>query len=247
LTRSGEVGVTFAPTGNLLVGIGGGYGLQDQNLANDGAARLYGQYLVAEADLLRPDGGVFSLLGSFGEWKNTYGRGYITGSGMDYSHGQTNLTSQAVRLRYDSPSLWRTSSIQFKSYFSYALISIASEAYTETGGSYAASFGAMHHTSKEGRLGLAATKALGEKINVRLSAEWIHRFDHDAAPLTATDVTSTLVFAIPTLDPVRDQARLGLDIDYKLDARTVMSFTVHAASVGESPDVSGAISLRRNF
>jgi probable HAF family extracellular repeat protein len=247
LTRSGEAGGTFAPTGNLLVGIGGGYGLQDQDLANAGSARIFGQYLVAEADLLRPDGAIFSLLGSFGDWKNTYDRGYVTGSGIDYSHGQTNLTSQAVRLRYDSPALWRAYGTEIKAYVSYALITTEADAFTETDGSYAGSFNAMDHTGRESRLGLAASKALGEKVNVRLSAEWIRRFDNDAAPLTATDITSTLTLALPTPDPVRDQARLGMDIDFKIDAKTVMSFTVHAASVGESPDISGAISMRRTF
>jgi hypothetical protein len=46
---------------------------------------------------------------------------------------------------------------------------------------------------------------------------------------------------------VRDQVRIGLDIDYALDAQTTLSFTVHAAGRGEVADVSGAISLRKAF
>jgi len=79
------------------------------------------------------------------------------------------------------------------------------------------------------------------------SAEWIRRFDHDNALLIATDITSTLTLTLPSADPVRDQGRLGLDVDHKLDDQTTLSFTVHAAGFGESPDVSGAISLRRAF
>lgn len=247
LTRSGETGATFAPANNLLIGIGGGYGLQDQDLANAGSARIFGQYLVAEIDLIRPDGGIFSVLGSFGDWKDTYDRGYVTASGVDYSHGQTNLTSTAFRLRYDSASLGKAFGADFKAYVSYAHLKVASEAFAETGGSYAGSFGAMDHIAKEGRLGLTASKAFGESVKVRLSAEWIRRYDHDAAPLTATDITSTLALALPTPDPVRDQARAGVDMDYALDKRTTLSLTVHASGRGESPDVSGAISLRRSF
>jgi hypothetical protein len=80
-----------------------------------------------------------------------------------------------------------------------------------------------------------------------LSAEWIRRFDHDNALLIATDITSTLTLTLPSADPVRDQGRLGLDVDHKLDDQTTLSVTVHAAGVGESPDVSGALSLRRAF
>jgi probable HAF family extracellular repeat protein len=48
LTRSGEAGATFEPWADILVGIGGGYVLQDQQLANDGSARNDGQYLVGD-------------------------------------------------------------------------------------------------------------------------------------------------------------------------------------------------------
>jgi uncharacterized protein with beta-barrel porin domain len=80
-----------------------------------------------------------------------------------------------------------------------------------------------------------------------LSAEWIHRFDQADAAMTVTDITSTLSFSMPSADPTRDQARIGLDVDHKLDDLTTLSVTVHAAGVGESPDVSGALSLRRAF
>jgi probable HAF family extracellular repeat protein len=247
LTRSGEAGVTFAPKDNVLIGIGAGYGLQDQGLLNDGSARTFGQYLVGEIDLIQANGGIFSLLASFGDWRNTTVRGYVTGSGVDYSHGETTLASKALRVRYDSPVLARVYATDLKAYISYGHSKIRSDAYAETGGSFPGSFEAMEQTAKEGRLGLAASHVLGVKTTVRLSAEWIRRYDHDQAALTATDITSTISYSLGTPDPVRDQARVGLDVDHKLDDKTTLSFTVHAAGVGESPDVSGAISLRRAF
>lgn len=247
LTRSGEAGVTFAPLANVLVGIGAGYGLQDQGLLNGGSARTFGQYLVSEVDLIQADGGIFSLIVSVGDWKNETDRGYVTGGGVDFSHGETSLASKAVRLRYDSPVLARVYATDLKAYVSYTHSKVRSDAYAETGGSYAGSFGAMEQTAKEGRLGFAATHAFGEKTKLRLSAEWIRRFDRDQASITATDITSTLDLTLPGAPVVRDQARVGVDVDYALDAQTTLSFTVHAAGVGESADVSGAISLRRAF
>jgi len=247
LSRSGEVGATFAPLPGLLVGAGAGYGVQDQNLANDGAARIQGQYLVAEADLFRAEGGIFSVLLSYGGWRYVADRGYVTGGGVDHSHGVTNLTNLAARLRFDSPTLAKAGDVELKAYVSYSISEAQSDAFTETGGSYAASFGAMRQTAKESRVGTALSRSLGERTAVRLSAEWIHRYDHGQASLAATDVTSTLELSVPTAEPVRDQARFGLDVDHKLDDQTTLSFTAHASGVGESPDVSGAISLRRNF
>jgi probable HAF family extracellular repeat protein len=247
ITRSGEAGVTFEPWTNVLVGVGAGYGRQDQQLLNDGSASTFGQYLIGEVDLIQADGGIFSVIVSVGDWKNETDRGYVTGAGVDFSHGETSLASKAFRLRYDSPVLVKTLGTDVKAYVSYGHSKVRSDAYVETGGSNAGSFGAMEQTAKEGRLGVAATRSFGEKFRGRLSAEWIRRFDRDQASITATDLTSTLDLTLPGTAVVRDQARFGFDLDYLMDAKTTLSFTVHAAGRGESADVSGAISLRKAF
>jgi probable HAF family extracellular repeat protein len=247
ITRSGEAGMTFEPWTNVLVGIGAGYGRQDQQLANGGSASIYGQYLVGEVDFIRPNGGIFSVLVSAGDWRANMDRGYVTGGGVDYSHGETDLQSTSVRLRYDTPVLTKALGAEIKAYLSGSLSKAQSDAYAETTGSFAGSFGAMEQTAKEGRLGVAATRSFGEKFRGRLSAEWIHRFDRNQAVLTATDITSTLELSLPGAAVQRDQARFGFDLDYLMDAKTTLSFTVHAAGRGESADVSGAISLRSAF
>jgi probable HAF family extracellular repeat protein len=247
ITRSGEAGVTFEAAPDVLIGVGGGYGRQDQQLANGGSASSYGQYLVGEVDFIRPNGGIFSVLVSAGDWRANMDRGYVTGGGVDYSHGETDLQSTSVRLRYDTPVLTKALGAEIKAYASGSWSKAQSDAYSETGGSFAGSFGELEQTAKEGRLGVAATRSFTEKLRGRLSVEWIRRFDSDQAVLTATDITSTLDLSLPGAPVVRDQARFGFDLDYLMDAKTTLSFTVHAAGRGESPDVSGAVSLRRGF
>ena len=247
ITRSGEAGATFEPWTNVLIGIGAGYGVQDQKLGNGGSASTYGQYLVGEVDFIRPNGGIFSVLVSAGDWRANMDRGYVTGGGVDYSHGVTDLQSTSVRLRYDTAVLAKASGAEIKAYLSGSLSKAQSDAYSETGGSYAGNFGELEQTAKEGRLGVAATRSFTEKLRCRLSVEWIRRFDSDQAVLTATDITSTLDLSPHGAPVVRDQARFGFDLDYLMDAKTTASFTIHASGVGESPDVSGAISLRRAF
>ena len=246
-TRSGEAGVTFELSPGVLIGVGGGFGRQDQRLANGGSASTDGQYLVGEVDFIHANGGIFSILASAGDWRAVMDRGYVTGGGVDYSHGETDLQSASLRLRYDTPTLVKALGADFKAYVSGSWSSASSDAYSETGGSYDGAFGEMKQTAEEGRLGVAATRPVGEKLRARLSAEWIRRFDRDQPVLTATDITSTLDLSLPGAPVVRDQARFGLDLDYLMDARTTLSFTVHAAGRGESPDVSGAVSLRRAF
>jgi len=247
VTRSGEAGGTFEPLTNVLVGIGAGYGRQDQQLLNSGSSTTFGQYLVGEVDLLLADGGILSVLVSSGDWQNETDRGYVTGGGVDYSHGETDIKSTSFRLRYDTPVLTRTLGADLKAYASYGQSRSRADGYSETGGSYAGSFSEMKQTAKEGRLGLAATRAFSEKFRGRLSAEWVRRFDHEQAALTATDITSTISRTLTGAAVQRDQARFGFDLDYLMDAKTTLSFTVHAAGRGEVADVSGAISLRRGF
>ena len=246
-TRSGEAGATFATAPNVLVGIGAGYGRQDRDLANGGSGVTDGQYLVGEVDLIQDNGGIFSVLVSVGSWNAVTDRGYVTGGGMDYSHGETDLQSTTIRLRYDTPVLTKALGADIKGYISGSTSKAQSDAYSETGGAFAGSFGELKQTAEEGRLGIAATRSFTDKLRGRLSVEWIRRFDSDQAILTATDITSTLELSLPGAPVVRDQARFGFDLDYLMDAQTTLSFTVHAAGRGESPDVSGAISLRRGF
>ena len=247
ITRSGEAGVTFEPWTNVLAGVGAGYGRQDQQLLNDGSASTYGQYLVGELDFLLADGGILSVLVSSGDWQNETDRGYVTGGGVDYSHGETDIKSTSFRVRYDTPTLAQALGADLKAYVSYGQSRSRADGYTETGGSFAGSFSEMEQTAKEGRLGVAATRKLGEKLRGRLSAEWVRRFDRDQAAITATDITSTLDLTLPGAAVQRDQARFGFDLDYLMDAKTTLSFTVHAAGRGEVADVSGAVSLRRAF
>ena len=246
-TRSGEAGATFEPVQNILLGIGAGYGRQERDLANDGSGTIDGQYLLAEADFIQADGGIFSVLVSVGSWNAVTDRGYVTGGGVDSSHGETDLQSTSVRLRYDTPVLTKVLGADIKGYVSGSLSTAQSDAYSETGGSYAGSFGELKQTAEEGRLGFAATRSFSDKFRGRFSAEWIHRFDRNQAVLTATDITSTLELSLPGAPVVRDQARFGFDLDYLMDAKTTLSFSAHAAGRGESADVSGAISIRRAF
>ena len=56
-----------------------------------------------------------------------------------------------------------------------------------------------------------------------------------------------LPFSVAGAAITRDQARFGFDIDHKLSADTLLNVSMHFTGIGEAPDVSGAISIRRAF
>lgn len=245
---SGEMGVNKDIGPNTLAGIAIGRGQQNQDLALDGSNDVRGNYVLGEIDY-RPFGGqwIVSLLGMVGSWDAKINRGYSNGGSTDYSLGETDITSRSARLRVDAPVLFSVGGFGFSPYASYAVTQTVVEAYTEAGGALPASYDEQEHNATEARLGVMATKVFDEKLKLIVSLEGIHRFDGAGPALTGQDITGSVGFSLPGQAPRPDCVRLGIDVDYKLAADTLLNLSAHASTVGEVADVSGAISIRRAF
>jgi hypothetical protein len=245
---SGEMGVNKDIAPNTLAGIAIGRGQQNQDLALDGSNNVIGNYVLGEIDY-RPFGSqwIVSLLGMVGSWDAKINRGYSNGGGTDYSFGQTDILSRSARLRVDAPVLFSVGGVGFSPYASYAVTQTVVEAYTEAGGALPASYDEQEHNATEARLGMMATKVFDEKLKLIVSVEGIHRFDGAGPALTGQDITGAVGFSLPGQAPRPDCVRLGVDVDYKLTADTLINVSAHASTVGEVADVSGAVSLRRAF
>jgi probable HAF family extracellular repeat protein len=246
-TSYGEVGASQA-YGDTVVGVAVGTALQTQDLLFGGDAKVTGQTFLAEIDTRLADKeSILSLLVMRGEWDARTARGYVTGGGNDISRGQTDLSTTTVRVRYDGPTQKFISSMTAAPFASFALTRVRADAFAESGGSFPATFDAHTHTAKESRLGLLTKFDLGAETTLRLTAEWIHRFDDAGDALSGISQTTSGAFSVAGLAPTKDQARFGLDVDHKLSANTLLSFSVHAAGYGQAHDVAGSLSLRRGF
>jgi hypothetical protein len=245
---SGEMGVNKDIAPNTLAGIAIGRGQQNQDLALDGSNNVIGNYVLGEIDY-RPFGSqwIVSLLGMIGSWDAKINRGYSNSGSTDYSLGQTDIISRSARLRVDAPVLFSVGGFGFSPYASYAVTQTVVEAYTEAGGALPASYDEQKHNATEARLGMMATKAFNEKLKLIVSVEGIHRFDGAGPALTGQDITGSVGFSLPGQAPRPDCVRLGVDVDYKLAADTLLNVSAHASTVGEVADVSGAVSIRRAF
>lgn len=245
---SGEMGVNKDIAPNTLAGIAIGRGQQNQDLALDGSNNVIGNYVLGEIDY-RPFGSqwIVSLLGMVGSWDAKINRGYSNGGGTDYSLGETDILSRSARLRVDAPVLFSVGGFGFSPYASYAVTQTVVEAYTEAGGALPASYDQQEHNATEARLGMMATKVFDEKLKLIVSVEGIHRFDGAGPALTGQDITGAVGFSLPGQAPRPDCVRLGVDVDYKLTADTLLNVSAHASTVGEVADVSGAVSIRRAF
>jgi uncharacterized protein with beta-barrel porin domain len=248
-TTTGEAGVS-GTWGDVVAGVAVGYGAQNNDLLFGGSSNVTGQYLLGELDYRLADKeSILSLTAMIGTWKSDTLRGYaIGGGGTDYSHGATNLNSASVRLRLDGPVMKFSAGPAFTPFASFTWGRNSADAYSETGGSFDAQFDKQTHTSQEGRLGLTTKYVLGADTTLLATAELIHRFDDSQAGFTGTDIDhGALPFAVAGAPITRNQARFGFDIDHKLSADTLLNVSMHFTGIGEAPDVSGAISIRRAF
>jgi probable HAF family extracellular repeat protein len=243
---SGEIGVSQT-YGDFVLGIAAGHASLNQDLLFGGSASISGNYLLAEADYRLADKeSIVSLVLMRGDYDADTTRGYATGSGTDTSRGSTGLKTSSARLRLDGPAQKFISAVSATPFISYTATRTTANAYTETGGSFPASFGAQEHTAQEGRLGVTAKYVASPSTTLLFTAEWIHRFDGAGDGLTAISSTMGTLTAAG-IAPTADQARFGFDIDHKLSADTLLNFSVHAAGIGPSSDVSAALSVRRAF
>jgi len=246
---TGEAGASTILGSDCVGGIAFGYGSQKNDLANAGTSKVSGNYLLGEIDLQLPDReSILSLVVIYGQWDSSTNRGYTTGSGIDYSHGSNNINTTSARIRLDGPGMNMGTDVKVSPFISMAWTNTLADAYTETTGSFPASFDAQSHLTQEGRLGLIAAMPIGYAgSSLRFSVELVHRFDSDPITLTGTDISGFMPFSTTGAAPQANQVRLGMDIDHRFDKHTMVNFSLHYASEGQSPDLSGAVSLRHAF
>ncbi len=244
---SGEVGVSTALAPQLIVGLAAGRGRQSQELALGGSSLVEGNYVFFETDYKFAQAGVLSVTLSAGSWKGELDRGYLVGANVDHSIGHGDANSRAARLRYDTPFYKVADKFSVGAFGSYTWTALEIDAYAEAGGAFPATYDRQEHTAREGRLGLVGVYVVNESLEVRLSAELVHRYDGAQPALTGTDVTGNLPFSMAGTQNVANQGRYGVELDHRLDKRTIINYSLHASGVGSLPEVSGAISFRRGF
>lgn len=244
---TGEVGVSTTISPQVVVGVAVGRGRQAQELALGGSSLVEGNYYFLEGDYKLAEGGVLSLTLSAGNWKGQLDRGYLVGANIDHSIGNADASSRSARLRYDTPFRKFADKFSVGAFSSFTWTALEVDAYAEAGGAFPATYDRQNHTAREARLGLVGVYVVNESVEVRVSAQVVHRLDDAQPTLTGTDVTGNLPFSMAGTQNVKNQGRYGLELDHRLDKRTILNYSLQASGVGSLPEVSGAISFRRGF
>lgn len=244
---AGEVGYGFRVGASGVIGFSGGYYDQSQDFALGGSGDSTGRYLVVEAGF-GLGWGQLSFTALAGRTSVDTVRGYTNGLGTDHSTGHTDGRSYAFRARIDGAAFTTIGGSAVSPYVSITYDRAELDGYTESNGAFPAVFDDRADTRYVSRLGLVARTELGKDDTLRTSVEIAHNSSGTPAPITGTDAATGLVdFSIPGALDRATWARLGLDLDHRIDPATILNFTVHGSTRGDAFDLAFALSLRRGF
>ncbi|WP_082511296.1 MULTISPECIES: autotransporter domain-containing protein [unclassified Rhizobium] len=242
-----ETGVALAEVGvcgdladdTLRVGLGGGLIESSQDMTSNGSAQHNGRYLVGELNW-RPEAMpvILSVTGLYGASDVEIRRAYSNGAAMAYSDADTDLVSGTLRIRADWQDAFRFHSSSFSPYLSYAVSRTSIDDYTETGGSFPATFDKQVVGSGEVRLGLASRTELNSAVAVRNTLELVH--GSGDAPHAKGQVVGLQSFSFGGGSYAETWLRVGADLDVKLADRALLSLSMHAATEGLDAQISGA-------
>jgi probable HAF family extracellular repeat protein len=244
---AGEVGICsdFAD-GAIRAGVGLGFGNMSQSMGQFGSTQTSGNHVVGEINYQSQDGLLLSVTGIYGAWSAHVNRGYVGASGTDYSKGSTGVTSSALRLRADLNDLWHLGGTSFTPYLALTATDTTTDGYTESGGGFPARFDAQTQRGLEARLGVAGTFNLNSSTRVRGTVEAIQRLESDT-PRVSGQVLGLFSFNQSGASDGKDWVRVGVDVDHAIEKNKLLSLSLHAASTGDDPQVSGAVTLRIGF
>lgn len=244
---SGEFGYGCRVGQTGVIGFSAGYYDQSQDFALGGTGESTGRFVIAEAgfNLGKTQ---FSLTGLIGHTSINTVRAYAVGLGTDSSRGHTDGKSYAFRARIDGEGIGKFAGNTFSPFASVTVDHTQVDGYTETGGSVNAVFNERSDTRTTGRIGILALAELNANNTLRTTLEVVRNFSGGTAGISGTDSATGLIdFSVPGTADRTVWGRVGFDIDHKMNATTVLNFSVHASTRGDAFDTAFALSLRKGF
>jgi uncharacterized protein with beta-barrel porin domain len=207
------------------------------------------QLSLVEAARAFESGWQASALVSHGRFDARFDRRYMNGGAVDASRGEPGLRNTALRLRADWRDAARLGGFALSPYLAYTRIDTRQGAYTETGGGFPASYGAVRSRSDDLRLGVTVTTTISTATALRLALEANHRIDDstDNGRAQTVDLLGLWRFELPGERTKRDWLRLTADIDHRLSDKSLVTVGANAATDGGDPAWGLTIGWRMTF
>lgn len=232
--------------GSVRIGLGVGQAWSRQNWSLGGKAEYNGQYLITEIANDFGDGIEGSLTGYYGRFDTDFRRHYMNGANVASSHGDSDVASNALRVRLDMKDALQVASFSLSPYAAYTHIRTRLDGYTETGGGFPVAYSASKWKTDDVRVGVAARTEIGLATQLRLAGEVVHRFD-DSTDGVKGQVLGLWAFNLDGEKVHQNWVRATLDIDYKLSENGVLTAGANLATQGGDPSWGVTLGYRVAF
>ena len=230
--------------GSARIGIGFGLDWAKQDLNLGGEAKYNGQHVYIEAANAFENGLQPSIAGYYGRYDADVNRHYQNAGNTDSSHGTTEASSKAIRLRLDWKDMAQLGSASITPYAAYTWMRTNLDGYTETGGGFPVQYDNNRWTTNDVRLGAAANFAATTSTNVRIGAEAVHRFEDNTASGKVLGLNS---FSYQGKDIKQNWVRATADVDHRFTDDMLVTVGLNAGTGGGDNNWGVTAGLRANF
>jgi probable HAF family extracellular repeat protein len=230
----GDFGFGYGLMDGVTVRLQGGVTYTDQDLYDGGDFQARSWYVAPEvtANLL---GDLYLTVGGlYGRGELDINRGYLNGSALDYSTGETDTETLAGKMRIDWLNAVTLGDAAFTPYLALSRTLAKTDAYVETGGSFPASHDAVSEHATIARLGVDGVYRLNDTVTLLARAEAAYRFEEQSTG-TSTEVAGVQL-AVAGEDIKQFWLRGGVGTELAIGGG-VASFMLNATTESEDPDV----------
>ncbi|MCM2395264.1 autotransporter domain-containing protein [Rhizobium sp. S95] len=231
----GDFGFGYGIADGITARISAGGTYTDQDLDAGGDFQHKGWYVSPEVSANIAGDIYLTVGGYYSRGKLDIKRGYLNGSAMDYSYGDTDTETWAGKIRVDWLNAFTLGDSAFTPYAALSRANTKSDGYTETGGSFPAIYDESEDHSTIARVGIDLVHTLTDDIRLLGRAEADYRFEKETTG-TSGEIIGISSFDLEGQDVKQFWVRAGIGAEFDVGGGTA-SLMVNATTEGDDPNV----------
>ena len=238
---NGTIGINAQMSDSWNLGLGMIAGKTHSELAFDGNSRLNSLGGMALASYTPYESPLRIFAAAFAsDLSLDNKRGYLNGSGLDFSQGKTGGFAYGAALRFGWEKMLPDARTTVMPYVEGRYSKTKLDGYSENGGAFDATFSEQEDTYTASRLGVEFKHQINDKLQVMFRPAWGHRFGGNGDGFTATTGGLAVGYAGQAGD--RDWAEGTIGASYR--ATDKLTFTTElSARTGNTSEPQASITV----
>lgn len=241
----GEIGYGHRINDTVQFNISAGHTYSKADTDVGGKTRVNSNFILPEVIVSLPGSLYATVSGMYAKGSAKIDRGYINTGTATLSKGSPDTTTLGARIRLDWHEMANVGGVMLTPYIGFSYLQTTIDAYNETGGGFPVSWNKREEKATTARLGLDASKLVGETLKFTGRLEGVHRFEDKNVGASGQSVgLGEFNFAGQKLK--QNWLRAGAGLEGKLGSG-IASATLNATTEGEAAAYWLAVNYRWQF